>query len=263
MTPQAALAELLERMGAQQGAAVYVGMGELHEWPADAVAALKSARVLVKARAASRIICPGCERECTKPVEVYPTEDGRPARAHIYCDEPEQYGRIDVELSTLEQWRVTGEGLAGAVSRLLGFNDPPGRDGTGRRWTLGLLKGKEHKSTIKLAVEGGVSLAVAGHTVALADILSFDGKGLAVDRNELSRLVDKPAPDAKAYKPSITRREARKLDTRAMHERWKKAYRALKRKHRDKSDVWCSLQIAKTENPEGRSADTIRKNMKS
>ena len=38
--------------------------------------------------------------------------------------------------------------------------------------------------------------------------------------------------------------------------------RALHRKHGDKSDVWCFLQIVKTDKPQGRSAETIRKRMK-
>lgn len=70
-------------------------------------------------------------------------------------------------------------------------------------------------------------------------------------------------PAAKGpYTSNTVRREARKLDTQAMHRRWQKAYQALKRMNRDKSDVWCSLQIAKTDNPQGRSAETIRKHMK-
>lgn len=262
MTPQAALTELLDRLTAQQGALVYVGNAELSGWPTAAVAAMKSARLLVKARPASRVVCPGCERECAMQVEVFPEEDSRPARAFIFCDKPEEdMGRIPVELSSLEQWRTTGEGLAGAVARLLGFAKPPEQDGTGRRWTLGLLKGKEHKGAIKLAVESGITLAVAGHTVALAEILSHDGSGLAVDREELLRLVDNPAAGVPAYEPSIARREARKLDTQQRYTAWRKAAKGLRRKPQGKSERWVSLQIAKMDIANGSSAETIRKHI--
>jgi hypothetical protein len=75
-------------------------------------------------------------------------------------------------------------------------------------------------------------------------------------------LVDSATTADNRYTPSNAKREARRLDTQAMHKRWQKTYRALKRKNREKSDVWCSLQIAKTDNPQGRSAETIRKHMK-
>jgi hypothetical protein len=57
------------------------------------------------------------------------------------------------------------------------------------------------------------------------------------------------------------RREARKLDTQAMHEDWQREYRKLKKNRPDMSDVWYSQQIAKLAIAEGRSAETIRKHM--
>ena len=62
--------------------------------------------------------------------------------------------------------------------------------------------------------------------------------------------------------PSIIKRESRKLDTQALHDSWKNEYRNLKNKRPEKSDVWCSIQIAKTEIGQGRDAETIRKIMK-
>ena len=38
---------------------------------------------------------------------------------------------------------MTGGTLAVAVARLLGFANPPQANDTRKRWTLGLLKGKE------------------------------------------------------------------------------------------------------------------------
>ena len=42
MTPQAALIELLGRVGAGQGAAILINEDELRQWPSAAVAAMKS-----------------------------------------------------------------------------------------------------------------------------------------------------------------------------------------------------------------------------
>jgi hypothetical protein len=57
------------------------------------------------------------------------------------------------------------------------------------------------------------------------------------------------------------RREARKLDTQAMHESWRREYRKLKKNRPGMSDVWYSQRIAKLAIANDRSAETIRKHM--
>lgn len=63
--------------------------------------------------------------------------------------------------------------------------------------------------------------------------------------------------------PKMSKREARKLFTQARYASWQDAYQDFRRKNPSKSDVWCSLQIAKDKNlnPLGRSASTIKRNM--
>ena len=55
------------------------------------------------------------------------------------------------------------------------------------------------------------------------------------------------------------KREARKLDTQARHNAWRKEYRKIKRSNPNMSDVWCSRQIAKMDIAKGCKAETIRK----
>lgn len=125
MTPQAVLAELLSRLEASRGVDMLIGSEELREWPADTVVALKSVRLLVKARPANRLTCPGCEKQCSKDVDVFPAEGARPARAFIHCDEPEDMGRIQLDLADLEQWRVSGDASPASVAETLGVPLPP------------------------------------------------------------------------------------------------------------------------------------------
>ena len=82
-----------------------------------------------------------------------------------------------------------------------------------------------------------------------------------LDAVMVQQLVDRATTADTRYTPSSARREVGKHETQAMYESWRKAYRALKRKHPGKSDVWCSQQIAKTHNPLGRDASTIKKHM--
>ena len=79
----------------------------------------------------------------------------------------------------------------------------------------------------------------------------------------IRQLVDAATTADNRYTPSNAKREARKLDTQAMYERWRKEYRALKKSRPNMSDVWYSQQIAKMPIAMGRNAGTIKKNMKS
>ena len=72
MKPVEALIELLDRVGANHGAAVLVNDDELRQWPSEAVKAMKSQRLVTKARPAASVICPGCEQECVMPVHTVP-----------------------------------------------------------------------------------------------------------------------------------------------------------------------------------------------
>jgi hypothetical protein len=78
----------------------------------------------------------------------------------------------------------------------------------------------------------------------------------------IRQLVDSATTTNPRYTPTDARREARKLDTQAMYETWRKACRDLKKKRRNMTDVWYSQQIAKQGIAASRSAETIRKHMK-
>ena len=85
MTPEAALVELLSRVGTLVDAAVTVNTEELNGWPAAAVAALKSQKLLRKARPAISVVCHGCEQECSMPVHTVPRADAS-VTSFVVCD---------------------------------------------------------------------------------------------------------------------------------------------------------------------------------
>jgi hypothetical protein len=192
VTPQAALGELLARLAASRGAAVYFSDDDLAGWPDNLVADLKANRLLVRASPAVSAICPGCECECVMPVEVLP-DDKRGAAAFIVCDKRGDIGRVVVPIAVLERCKGTGELLADCLSRLLHFEARSQGADTVNRWSLGMLEGKKHKDRLALhAGDGGLTLAVAGHTVALHDVLTFHRQAIRLDRAALVRFVDQP-----------------------------------------------------------------------
>ena len=74
-------------------------------------------------------------------------------------------------------------------------------------------------------------------------------------------MVDAAPTADPRHTPSTVKREARKMDTRAMYATWQKAFQTLRKKHPGRSDVWYSQQIAKTDIGQGRDASTIKKHM--
>jgi hypothetical protein len=77
---------------------------------------------------------------------------------------------------------------------------------------------------------------------------------------ENAKVVKSPAT-----KPSYSglRRELRKQETNEKYKAWNKAYRELSKKHPGKTDTWISKQIQKTDIGDGKTAETIRRKMKS
>ena len=77
--------------------------------------------------------------------------------------------------------------------------------------------------------------------------VGLEGNRTGIDRDARTGLVDHPASNGsdKLYEPSTVRREARKLETQARYDAWRKEARKLRAQHPDKSERWIAQQIAK------------------
>ena len=209
MTPQAWLSELLARLAASRGDAVYVSDDELAGWPHDLVVNLKSSRMLMRASPAASAVCPGCERACAMSVEVLP-DDGHGAAAFIVCDKGIGFNRVAVSLAALERWKTSGELLADCLSRLLHFESRSRGADAVNRWSLGMLEGKKHKDRLTLhAGDGLLTLAVAGYKVVLDEVLTFKKQAIWLDRAVLLRCVDQPTGKVAAEAESADERRTR------------------------------------------------------
>ena len=62
----------MARVGARDGAAVRISETDVRQWPTEAIAALKAHQLLVRARPARTVVCPGCEADCVMPVQTIP-----------------------------------------------------------------------------------------------------------------------------------------------------------------------------------------------
>jgi hypothetical protein len=261
MTPQDALIELLARVGAENGAAVLVGDEELSRWPATAVAAMKSQLLLTKARPASSVICPGCERACVMPVQTLPRGSGA-AASFVVCDKRSDINRVPISADRLKQWRCDANAVCGFIAASLRLRRSDQHPTDAGVLNIGIASGGKRRQMLCLKTETAPALVAGTGTLPLADLVTFRDGEYSVDDATVKELVDSATTADHRYTPSDAKRAARKLETQARYERWQKAYRSLKKQRSNKTDVWYSKQIAKQDIAAGRDAETIRKHMK-
>lgn len=262
MTPGDALADLFSRVAAAKDATVLLSTEELREWPAEAVMAMKAQKLIVKARPAASVVCPGCEEQCAMPVHTRLA--GAPNSASfVVCDKRDDISTVPVPKSHLEQWRTSGAAIAGVLSGLLGLRQPAATtDAPSDLWQIGMLKGANRAQMLCLKTEGDLLLVVGSRVVPLCEFIDHRHGAFTPDAGAIRNLVDKSNTADPHYTPSNAKREARKKNTLEMYKTWQREYRALKKKRPEMSDVWYSRQIAMKDVSKRRDAETIRKHMK-
>jgi len=261
MTPIDALLELLDRVGACQGHAVLVNDEELLQWPGTAVKALKFQRLIIKARPASSVICPGCESNCVMPVLTPPATTSKPS-SFIICDKRSDINRVPVSPGRIIQWQCSADLVSGFFASSLGLRGPKRQTDSADRREIGIVCGEKRSQMLCLEASGTLTLVIGNSKVPLAEFIEFHKGAYTLDAVPIRRLADSTTTADNRYTPSNARLEARKLDTQAVYESWRKAYREWRREKPGMSDVWYSLKIAKMDIAKGRDAETIRKRMK-
>jgi hypothetical protein len=223
MTPRDVLADLLARIGANGGATVCFGPPETAEWPDAAIAAMKKQKLLVPARPAASVVCPGCERQCVMPVQVIPAQASA-ARAFVVCDKRDDINRVNVPIAHLKQWQASGETVADWIARALGLARPNRPDSNASRWEVGMLKGSKLASHLVLLAEDELKLALAGHSLRLVDALELKDDRIIIDRRMLNRCVDRPVAGAGDTESAEQRRERLRARVRAEKAKGTRAY---------------------------------------
>ncbi len=256
-----ALLELLERVNACRDTAVLVNDEDLLQWPKAAVKAMKSQKLIVKAHPSKSALCPGCERNCIIPVHTDISATGC-SSSFVVCDKRSDINRVLIPAERLTQWQCNADLVCRFTSTSLSLRQPVKKANDNGRWEIGIVSGDKRSQMLCLEVSGTLTLIAGGSKVPLAELIEYHDGAYMLDDVQIRRLVDSATTADDRYTPSDTRREARKLDTKAMYESWSKAYRDLRREKPGMSDVWYSQQIAKMEIAQGRDAETIRKRMK-
>lgn len=256
-----ALIELFDRVGACQGDAALVADEELLQWPKAAVKAMKSQKLIVKAPPAASAICPGCESNCVMPVHSLSVATEKTS-SFIVCDKRDDINRVPVPAARLIQWQCSTDLVCRFVASSLGLRSPARQADIAGRWEIGIVCGDKRSQMICLEASDTLMLVAGSSRVPLAECIEFHEGAYSLDAVQIRRLADSATTADDRYTPSNARREARKLDTKAIYESWRKEYRAWQKRRPGMSDVWYSQQIAKMDIAQGRDAETIRKQMK-
>ena len=260
--PIPVLVELFERLGARNGSPVLLNTAELGQWPGEAATAMKKQRLIVKARTAASAACPGCERGCVMPVHTLPAATTGRTLSFIVCDKRSDMNRVPVPPEALRQWQCTADLVSAFISSEFGLRSTIKQSDDNGRWEIGMVCGDKRSQMLCLETSGTLNLVVETSRVPLAELIEFHDGAYSLDAAPIRRLVDAATTADNRYTPSNARIEARKLKTQAKYEEWRKAYRALRKRRPERSDAWCSQQIATMDIAQGRDAETIRKKMK-
>jgi hypothetical protein len=256
-----ALTELIAHVD-PSGKPVSLAWDELQLWGEGVLEGFVAVGLLTKDVNASSLQCSGCEYHCFMDVLLANDES---ERAFIVCDHAEmqaQMGRINVPPERLQQWQTSAKHLAIIVSDILVFEMKPDYKNESASFKLGMLKGKNGRRWVRLQTKP-LSLEINRHTVPLTDLLYFEAGNLLIDEMRINALVNAtPKETGKVNSSNIKKQELRKLATQAMYQDWNDEYQRLKKKQPGKSDLWCSMQIAKLAIAQGKDSETIRKNMK-
>lgn len=207
MTPQGVLVELLNRIGAQNGDAILIGASELVQWPAEATKALKASRILTAASPARSAVCPGCERECTMPVEVVTASRGRATAAFIVCDKRSDVNRVALAADALAQWHSSGEAIANFLLQQLEIPGAVSPIVAGSGWRIGVYRSGKNAAQLSLTCGLVLNLEIAGHTIALEEVLIFGQDSIFVNSRRLRAAIDHPVAGGGSAESAAQRAE--------------------------------------------------------
>jgi hypothetical protein len=200
MTLPEVLQELIERLGAAGD--TLLAWEQVRAWPPGAIAIFQEAGWIEPREAASKVECPGCEESCFMSVHVRAARNQQPASAYVACDSRAEMGNIKVAMSRLRQWQITDVQVALWLAGAFGLKGKPVRDLTCSVFTIGTLQGKNRLRILQFDTANPVSLRVAGHSVPLLEVVSFEQDHLCIDRAAVLGMADfVPVAESAASSP--------------------------------------------------------------
>lgn len=253
---------VLNRLGWRDPAkAVYFHWDEVRHWQEGALDALLASGIVKPAEPLTTVSCNSCDEDChAVEVQTFPAQNGQPARPVIRC----AMGIVKVDIRRLAQWKSSIAYSSQFIAQSLNIRHKGQNTDTGL-WEVGMMQGEKSFQMLGLQqIKNELNLTIGDAKIPLIELIYYQDGKYALNAAMIRQYVDNAKPADPRYTPSNLKREISKSNTQAMYAEWQKKYRDLFIKHKSKkSDTWYSQQIAKLAIAQGRSADTIKKHMKS
>ncbi|MFQ3194717.1 MAG: hypothetical protein ACI9N3_001545 [Colwellia sp.] len=238
----------------------------VHLWQEQAFNLMLDNKLIVPTSKATNMQCQLCNNRCSLDViqQEYPNKK---IRYYAICEDPimyEQIGRMKVPAEQLNQWKISIKQVAVLIADLLGLSPNIHHKADQKSIALGSLNSRAGRKSVLLNVEP-LLLVVNQSELPINQLLYFDlnsSDKLALDLDKIDHALNlKQSPQPKAYKPNVDKKEQRKANTQAMQQDWQEQAMKLKKKNPTKSKTWLSQQIAKMPLAQGKSSETIRRNI--
>lgn len=166
------------------------------------------------------------------PVHTVPAGPRDPA-SFIVCDKRDDINRVPVSAKRLMQWRCDADAVCGFIAASLGLRRSDQHPANAGLLNIGIASGNKRSQMLCLQPKGDLALVAANNAAPLAEFVGYRDGEYSVDGDMICQLLDSATTADPRYTPSNARREARKLDTQAMYEDWRRAYRDLKKQRRN------------------------------
>jgi hypothetical protein len=236
--------------------------GSVNLWQEQAFTLMLDNKLITPVSKAKTIQCRYCEKNCT--LDVIPHSYPNKIRYYAVCEDPimhEQVGRIRILPEQLKQWQISIKQLAVLIAELLGLSSDISYKADQKSISLGALKSNTGRKSVVLNVEP-LLLVVNQCELPINELLYFESNKLALDLDKIDHAVNlKQSSPSKTYKPNVDKNEQRKANTKAMHQDWQERAVIIKKKNTTKSKTWIAQQVAKLPIAQGKSIETIRRNI--
>jgi hypothetical protein len=214
------LTSLLQLAENNQGMGSILAAEELARWPKEVVAAFKESGLLRPAPPAENILCSGCEKACTMPVEYLGEDDVLKPLPYVACPDN---GLIEIESDLLRCWQVTLSTIAAFLAGQLGLNPHPEKLLDSALWVLGsydiggtryelylasfATQNTAQRVSERLAMLGSPAPAILfpaasppaelaeRKCIHLAYVLTLEVNSVSLDHHRLAALIDPASAD--------------------------------------------------------------------
>ena len=263
MAPNLVLVDIFEALNTSEGD-TYFNWDTASEWGDITLTNLLDSKLLTATSKAKSLACKACHYECFE--EVIYTADTNKAdnRAFIVCGVPEmqvQMGRIAIPHERLQRWKTSALHLAKVIAAYLKLDPLEITDAKTTQIHIGMLKTTQGRRQLSL-VKHPLELEINQRRIPIIEVLLFEHGKFIFDRSQIDGAGEaKALPKSKPYVPSTNKREANKLQTQLRNQLWQEECKRLEVLHPTKPKTWIADRIAESDIAQGKSSETIRKNM--